>query len=486
MTHTMTLSQILSDVPEAACATPDVAVSGVAYDSRRVAPGDVFFCVTGFAHDGHDHAADAVERGAVALVVGHPVLDVSGVPQVIVPDVRLALALAAARAAGMPSRRLALIGITGTNGKTTTTYLMDSVLREAGHVTGLIGTVETRIGETRESAGRTTPESADLQRLLARMVDAGVTAATMEVSSHALDLHRVAGTEFAVAAFTNLSQDHLDYHKTLEEYFSVKRRLFTDVPVGTRVVDVDDPHGRRLAAETGAEITVGMALDADVRAEDVVLGPEGSSFLLVTPVASAQAHVPIPGAFNVANALVAAGCAHALDIDAVTIARGLRHAPQVPGRLERIANECGITALVDYAHTPDGLDKALRAVRSATDGALITVFGCGGDRDPDKRPRMGEVAGSLSDKAIVTSDNPRTEDPVGIILQIEDGLRSAGADYEVEVDRRRAIGMALGLAKPGDAVLIAGKGHEDYQIFADRTIHFDDREIAREELRQLC
>jgi len=477
------LSDILAGVP-AELPSVDPAVTGVAYRSDRVVPGDAFFCISGFTHDGHDFAPDAVARGASAVVVARPMQGVDA-PQAVVPDVRRALALASGVAAGSPSAKMDVIGITGTNGKTTTTYLVEAILRAAGVRTGIIGTVETRIGDERLPAQRTTPESADLQSLLANMLARGVHGVAMEVSSHAIDLHRVDGVRFAVAAFTNLTQDHLDYHNTIEEYWSVKRRLFTEMAPRASVVNVDDPYGRELAEALGDALTVGRAVDAAVRAMEVQLRHDGTSFTLATPVGSVPVHLPLAGSYNVSNALVAAGCALALGVPLETIAEGLAAAPQVPGRLERIDAGQPFSVLVDYAHTPDSLSKALGAARRFTDGRVITVFGCGGDRDPDKRPMMGRAAGEAADLAIVTSDNPRSEDPVSIILQVEDGLKEVAADYEVEVDRRRAIRRAVALACPGDTVLIAGKGHEDYQIFADRTIHFDDREVAREELGRL-
>lgn len=458
----------------------DLDVCGVAYRSDKVSEGDAFFCIRGFAHDGHDFAADAAARGAVAIVAERPT-GVS-IPEFLVDDTRVALARASAEAWGHPSQTIDVVGITGTNGKTTTTYLVDSILRAAGRTTGLVGTVETRVAGERLPSSRTTPESTDLQRLLVRMLDAGASACSMEVSSHAIDLHRVDAMHFAVAAFTNLTQDHLDFHHTIEEYYSVKKRLFTDLDVGRRVVNIDDPFGVGIANELGECITVGRSAEASVRSQDESLGERGSTFTLTTPEGSGQVRLPLAGAYNVSNALVAAGCGLALGIELDLVVRGLESAPQVPGRLERI--DCGQPFLVavDYAHTPDSLDKAISAVREITGGRVITVFGCGGDRDPDKRPMMGRAASKASDHVVLTSDNPRSEDPVGIILQIEDGLRGGAATYEVEVDRRRAITRALTLAQAGDAVLIAGKGHEDYQIFADRTIHFDDREIAREVL----
>jgi len=479
-----TLSALLTDIDATLITGEDPPVSGVAYRSDRVAEGDVFFCIPGFKFDGHAFADDAAARGAAALVVERS-LDVP-LPQAVVSDTRQALAFASARAYGNPTGRMDVVGITGTNGKTTTTYIMDSILRAAGHITGIIGTVETRVAGERLPSARTTPESADLQGLFAEMAERGVSAASIEVSSHAIDLHRVDGVRFAVAAFTNLTQDHLDYHHTIEEYFAVKRRLFSEMDVKHRVVNVDDEYGRLLAAETEGALTVGRSGDAMVRAEDEQLDAVSSRFTLVTPHGSAAVELPLAGAYNVSNALVAAGCALTMGIPLETIVRGLHGAPQVPGRLERIDEGQSFAVLVDYAHTPDSLEQAIAAVRGVTSGRVITVFGCGGDRDPEKRPLMGRAAGEGSDIVIVTSDNPRTEDPVGIILHIEDGLRPTGAVYKVEIDRRKAIATALAEAEAGDSVLIAGKGHEDYQIFLDRTIHFDDREVAREELRARC
>jgi UDP-N-acetylmuramoyl-L-alanyl-D-glutamate--2,6-diaminopimelate ligase len=475
------LPELLTDVALSVPSGADIVVTGIAYRSSAVRPGDVFFCVPGFAHDGHDFAADAVERGAAAVVATRSLPGIR-VPVVIVDDARRALAMASSRFFGRPSDALRIAGITGTNGKTTTAFLLDAILRSAGCATGLIGTIETRIAGVAEPASRTTPESRDLQELLARMVDAGVDAVSMEVSSHAIDLHRVDGIGFAVAAFTNLSQDHLDYHATLEEYFGVKARLLAGVSAGERVVNIDDEHGRRLADSMDVRWTVGTASDASVRASEVRLGPTACSFMLQTPAGSADVTLPLAGAYNVSNALVAAGCAVAMGIGLRDVVAGLESAPQVPGRLERIEAGQDFTVLVDYAHTPDGLASAIRAVRGVTAGRVITVFGCGGDRDPDKRPLMGAIAGQLSDIAILTSDNPRSEDPVGIILQVQDGLAGTAAEHVVEVDRAAAIALALTMARAGDTVLIAGKGHEDYQIFADRTVHFDDREVAREEL----
>ena len=479
------ISELLKGAGPRALSVVDASVSGIAYRSTSVQSGYAFFCIPGFKVDGHDFAADAVSRGALALVVEREVegLDVA---QFLVGSTRAALASASAEFYGHPSRSMKLAGITGTNGKTTTVYLLDAIFRVAEHRTGLIGTVETRIADERHVSSRTTPEASDLEALLADMRDDDVSAASIEVSSHAIDLHRVDSVEFAVVAFTNLTQDHLDYHHTIEEYFSVKRRLFTEFVAGARVVNVDDPLGARMAGEIDGVLTVGRSACADVRAEAEHMTTAGTTFTLVTPHASSVVRFPLAGAYNVSNALVAAGCALSVGIGFDAVVRGLESAPQVPGRLERVDLGQAFAVIVDYAHTPDSLEKAISAVGDVTSGRVIVVFGCGGDRDPGKRPVMGTAAGINADYVIITSDNPRSEDPVGIILQVEDGVRETSAAYEVEVDRRAAIRRALCLAKPGDAVLIAGKGHEDYQIFADRTVHFDDREVATEELQTLC
>jgi UDP-N-acetylmuramoyl-L-alanyl-D-glutamate--2,6-diaminopimelate ligase len=479
------MASLLRGVAPRSLGSEDPVIGGIAYRSDTVSPGDAFFCIRGFTHDGHDYASDAAERGAAALVVERELRDIP-VPQFMVSDTRVALALASAEFFDNPSRMMNLVGITGTNGKTTTTYLLDSIMRAAGHTTGIVGTVETRIAGERIPASRTTPESSDLEALLARMRSAGVTATSLEVSSHAIDLHRVDGLCFSAAAFTNLTQDHLDYHKTLEEYLAVKRRLFTDFDVAASVINIDDPAGADLAAALRGPFTVGLDDTAMVRARNVLLTADGSRFELVADGETADVSLPLAGAYNVSNALVAAGCALACGVSFASVVRGLEEAPQVPGRLERVDGGGSFAVIVDYAHTPDSLEKAIKAVKAVTRGRVIVVFGCGGDRDPDKRALMGTAAGFSADRIIVTSDNPRSEDPVGIILQIEDGLRITGATWDVEVDRGRAIARAIELAEPGDAVLIAGKGHEDYQIFADRTIHFDDREVSRQALEGRC
>ena len=479
----------------------DVEVTGVTYNSRAVEPGDAFFCIPGTSTDGHRFAPDAVSRGAAALVVTHelPELDC---PQFVVDDPREALALAAAQFYGNPSQDIKVVGITGTNGKTTTTYLTEWIAKCAGYTTGLIGTVETRIGDERLASAHTTPESSDLQRLFGQMRDAGAGLAAIEVSSHAIDLKRIYGTAFDVVAFSNLTQDHLDYHHDMETYFGVKERLFTEYESRARVVCVDGEYGRRIVsdcAELGREvITVSVRGDADVYARDVRFSPLGTELTVcydvagkkgavlpegVEPAGEVAVHLHLIGRFNVENALLAFGIGLALGVAPDDIAEALHTVPQVPGRLERVAacEARGFGCLVDYAHTPDAIEKAVACVKDITEGRTIIVFGCGGDRDATKRPKMGRAA-LAADYAIVTSDNPRTEDPEAIIADILPGMTGSEDRYEVVVDRRAGIRRALQIARPGDCVLLAGKGHEDYQIVGTEKHHFDDREVAAEEM----
>jgi UDP-N-acetylmuramoyl-L-alanyl-D-glutamate--2,6-diaminopimelate ligase len=461
-----------------------VTVTGLAYDAGSVAPGAVFACVPGQRADGHDFAADAVGRGAVALLVERP-LDLP-VPQIVVADVRLAMALAADAFFGRPTRELEVAGVTGTNGKTTTAFLLYSVLAAAGRRPGLLGTVEMRVGGERRAVTRTTPEAIDLQRTFRELLDAGDRSCAMEASSHASELKRLVGTRFRALVFTNLSQDHLDFHGTLAAYFEAKRRLFTEPDVdGSRppaAVNVGDPHGRRLAEELrgldGRVLTFGFADDADIRPEDLELTPSATSFraggLSVRP--------RLRGRFNVENVLGAIAAGRLLGLEDEAIVRGVEHVAGVPGRFEAVEEGQPFAVLVDYAHTPEALENVLAEARHLASGRLICVFGCGGDRDRAKRPLMGEVVGRLADVAIVTSDNPRSEEPEAIIEEILAGMNGS---EEVEPDRAVAIARAVERAGEGDVVLIAGKGHEQGQEFRDRTIPFDDREVARDALRRL-
>jgi UDP-N-acetylmuramoyl-L-alanyl-D-glutamate--2,6-diaminopimelate ligase len=456
---------------------PAVEISGLAYASGSVAPGYLFFCVRGFKADGHDYAPDAVERGAAALVCERPLG--LGVPEVIVEDARAAMGPAAARFNGDPTTELRVVGVTGTNGKTTTTYLIRAILEAAGISTGLLGTVTSIVGGQEEAVERTTPEAIDLQRNFRRMLDGGDAACAMEVSSHALELGRAEGIHFASRVFTNLTQDHLDFHPDMEAYYLAKRRLFDGD--GPAIVNVDDEYGRRLAGELPAAITYAIDREADYRALDVEFDPGGSRFTCATPEGEVRIDTRLPGLFNVSNALAAAAAARSLDVPLDTVVAALAEAGRVPGRFEPVDEGQRFTALVDYAHTPDSLENVLRAARQITRGRLHVVFGAGGDRDSAKRPLMGRAASELADRVIVTSDNPRSEDPESIVDQI---LTGTGPDAEREVDRRRAIELAVASAEPGDVVVVAGKGHEQGQEFeGGRKEPFDDATVVREALR---
>ncbi len=456
----------------------------LAYDSRRVRAGTLFFCVPGEKVDGHEFAGAAIEAGAAALVVERELgVDVA---QVVVPDARAAMAPMAARFYGEPTKELKVVGITGTNGKTTTAFLLREILEAAGMRCGLLGTVKQVVGGAEEEVERTTPEAVDLQGTFRRMVDGGDVACAMEVSSHALALHRCDAIGFDVALFTNLTQDHLDFHGDMEEYFASKRLLFEMGPE-TAVVNVDDPYGRRLAGEFECVTFSTAGGDADLVAGDVGLTPRGVEFR----VNDVSVQTCLPGDFNVANALGAFAAAMSLGIARDPAAEALSEASAPPGRFEPIDEGQEFTVLVDYAHTPDSLENVLRAARRLGEGRVISVFGAGGDRDKGKRPLMGRAGAELSDLAIVTSDNPRSEDPQLIVTEVAAGGKelepgAERADVEAIVDRREAIAAALSRARPGDTVVIAGKGHEQGQEFeGGRKIPFDDREVAREELRRL-
>jgi UDP-N-acetylmuramoyl-L-alanyl-D-glutamate--2,6-diaminopimelate ligase len=480
-----------------------VEVTDLAYRAGSVSRGGMFFCVRGFSADGHDFAGQAVERGACALVCERAVG--LGVPEVIVEDARVAMPLLASSFFGHPTADLDLVGVTGTNGKTTTTFLLREILERAGRQTGLLGTVHSVVGGEVEPVERTTPEAVDLQRAFRRMVDAADRACVMEVSSHALELRRADASRFDCAVFTNLSQDHLDFHESLEEYFGAKRRLFVGHSTSTPripVVNVDDAWGLRLVEELAAAgnpnaVTFGVDGEADFAAESIELSPTGSRFTCISPAGRADARMPLPGLFNVYNALGAIAAASAVGVGLETALEGVAAAGHVPGRFERIDEGQAFSVLVDYAHTPASLASVLETARELLErsgtGRLLCVFGAGGDRDRDKRPQMGAAARRLGDHVIVTSDNPRSEDPDSIIAAIVEGAERTAAEeplrstLEVEPDRRGAIARALALAEPGDIVLIAGKGHEQGQeLEGGRKVPFDDRDVAREELRGLA
>lgn len=481
------LARAAGDLLSQVAGDENIAISGVSYDSRAVSAGDLFFCIPGATADGHRFAEDAVARGAAALVVEREVAP--AIPQVKVSDARRAMGRIAAAFFGSPADDLALLGVTGTNGKTTTAFLIESILRADGQQTGLIGTIETRVAGQVKPGLRTTPESLDLQGLFAEMRRAGVRGVAMEVTSHALVLHRVEAVRFRAAAFTNLSQDHLDFHRGMDDYFEAKRSLFTPERIERGAVNVDDPYGRKILADARVPLVgFGVSTDADVRAEDISFTPSGSRFTIRTPKGDLDVETHLIGGFNVSNSLAAAAVALQAGIGLDAIEEGLRSLRAVPGRFESIDAAQPFSVVVDYAHTPDSLDNVLRAARGATrEGRVICVFGCGGDRDRGKRSLMGAAAAQLSDVVIVTSDNPRSEDPRAIIDEILEGViahKATGPDV-VTPDRAEAIRAALARAREGDVVVIAGKGHETGQEFADRTIPFDDRVVAREALAEL-
>jgi UDP-N-acetylmuramoyl-L-alanyl-D-glutamate--2,6-diaminopimelate ligase len=454
-------------------------ITDLAYDNRAARPGTLFFCVPGFTRDGHDFAADAVARGALALVVERRLG--LGVVEIQVPSVRAAMAPAAARFYGDPTSSLETVGVTGTNGKTTTAFLVRALFEADGRACGLLGTVKQVIGGIEHEVVRTTPEAIDLQRSFSEMLSAGDRACALEVSSHALELHRADAIHFAAAIFTNLTQDHLDFHPTMEDYFRAKRRLFVESGPSHAIVNVDDPYGRRLAGELPSAITVGIERDAAYRATAVETDAAGSRFVVRTPDADPLALCsPLRGRFNVLNVLGALAAARALGVPADACVEAIRTAGQVPGRFESVDEGQDFAVVVDYAHTPDSLENVLHAARALSTGRLHVVFGCGGDRDRLKRPLMGEIATRLADHVIVTSDNPRSEDPEAIIAEI---LAGAGRDVEHDADRRAAIVAAVSAAQAGDVVVIAGKGHEQGQEFeGGRKLPFDDVTVVREAL----
>jgi len=471
----MTLRDLLGDGPE-------VEVVALAYDNRAVVPGTLFFCVPGFTRDGHEYAPDAVARGAVALVVQRPLG--LGVPELLVEDVRAAMAVAAARLHGDPTAELPVVGITGTSGKTTTTHIVRHLLEAAGRPCGLLGGVTAVVGGEERSAVRTTPEAIDLQATFRAMLEAGDRACAMEVSSHALTLRRVDGIHFAAAGFTNLSQDHLDFHPDMESYFAAKLRLFDEFDVGCAIVVIDDEWGRRLAAHVQGAVTVSLERPADWQALEHCSGLGGNAFTVRSPAGEAAVDLPLRGRFNTANALVALAAGDALGLGLTEMAAALADVVPVPGRVQAVDEGQGFALLVDYAHKPGALEKVLASARELASGRVLVVFGAGGDRDRVKRPLMGEIAARLADHVIVTSDNPRSEPPEAIIEEILGGVPGGASHVERDSDRRAAIARAVELAEPGDVVVIAGKGHEQGQELAGgRKEPFDDVAVARAALR---
>lgn len=464
-------------------------VKGLAYRSDAVVPGDMFFCIVGLKVDGHSFAQDAIDRGAKFIVVERKLYlaETDDVTLIVVNDSRKAMAHAAARFYGAPSRSFSLVGVTGTNGKTTTTYLVEQIARAAGLKTGVIGTVGIEIAGKRFKAEHTTPESPDLQKTFAAMRDARCDVVAMEVSSHALDLLRTWHAEYAVTAFSNLTQDHLDYHHTFQAYFEAKARLFSSDYPAKRVICIDDKWGRELLRRCSAAddwvITTGFDTSAQIHPVSVELTGDCTHVVLDVRGKRVEFTYPLVGRFNVENVMCAYAIGLALGIRQDAIVKALSEAPQVPGRLERVkaSADGGVAVFVDYAHTPDALAKAISSIKALTSGRTIVVFGCGGNRDASKRSIMGRTSLD-ADFAVVTSDNPRNEEPDAIIADIVSGMGESDGLYEVVPDRRSAIARAIQLAEPGDSVLIAGKGHEDYQIVGDTVLDFDDRKVAAEEL----
>ncbi|MEI6570181.1 MAG: UDP-N-acetylmuramoyl-L-alanyl-D-glutamate--2,6-diaminopimelate ligase [Actinomycetes bacterium] len=487
----MQLSEILVDVEVDRVIGPlNLEVRSIVDDSRRVTPGALFAAIPGSSVDGHDHAAEAVRRGAVALLVERELN--SAATQIQVGSVRRSVGPVASVFEGRPSASMNLLGVTGTNGKTTVSYLLESIATAAGKSAGVIGTLGARIDGDELPVGFTTPEAADLQRLLGTMRDRGVETVALEVSSHALAQSRVDGTRFKVACFTNLTHDHIDFHGSMAEYFSAKARLFTRAFTNRAVINLDDPVGLDLETRaTGAGVSVltyGLGSNSDVTATDIEVGATGTDFTVVGRASGGESrvHINLLGRLNVSNALAALTTAFSADIPLESALEGLANLRRVPGRLERVDAGQQFAVLVDFAHTPDALATVLRDARAlARGGRVIVVFGCGGDRDSLKRPLMGAAAGAHADIAIITSDNSRSENPQAIADAVELGIRSSLASYQIDLDRRRAIGVALELAGPDDVVVIAGKGHETSQTSMGVTHEFNDVEVAEEILRDM-
>jgi UDP-N-acetylmuramoyl-L-alanyl-D-glutamate--2,6-diaminopimelate ligase len=484
----MTLRELLSGLnTRRVAANLDVEILGLAYDSRQVSAGSIFFAIRGTRLDGNRFVPKAIAKGAAAVVSALGPIEAIALPWIQVDDERAAMAAMAAKFHRNPTKELHLVGVTGTNGKTTTTYIVEAILKAAGKSAAVLGTIEYRGPGFDFAAERTTPEAPDLQKLFRQVADAGWQYAVMEVSSHAIEMKRVAGLQFEVAVFTNLSRDHLDFHGDMESYFQAKRKLFEGLN-GARprvmVLNADDPRYESLRSiDARRAISYGMEVAADIHPIRHQFGWEATDVMFKTPIGELEVRTSLMGKANLFNIGAAIGVGIALDIPADAITRGIQELRQVPGRFEAVSAAQSFRVIVDYAHTDDALEKVLTSAREITSGRLIVVFGCGGERDRSKRPLMGEVAARLSDYAVVTSDNPRSEDPHAIIKEIEQGMKSA--NYRVESDRREAIRIALAQAKDGDTVLIAGKGHETYQTIGTTSYPFDDREVAKELLHEL-
>ena len=483
----MLIKDILKDIDSFEIyGNKNLDISEIVYDSRKAAPGSLFICIDGFNEDGHDYIDNAVNNGSVAVLIEKKLEDYrDDLTYVKVNDSRQAMSYLARTFYDYPLEKLKLIGVTGTNGKTTTTYLIKSIIDQAGFKTGLIGTINVIIGKERLPATRTTPESLDLYRYYHKMFQSGVKYVVMEVSSHALDLKRVQGIKFDAAVFTNISQDHLDYHKSISDYLKAKSRLFKQLKKsGTGIINIDDNYAEDIITATNGDyLTYGLDKGADIKASNIDLNARGVSFS-VNDNKINDINLNLTGRFNVYNSLAAIGATKALNFDEDDIKNGLENIKGVPGRFELIDKGQDFAVVVDYAHTPDGMENVLQTVLEFVKGDIIVVFGCGGDRDQGKRPQMGQIAVKYGDECILTSDNPRSEDPLYILDQIEAGIKKTDFDtpYQVIPDRKQAIYSGVKKAQSEDMVIIFGKGHETYQVFKDKTIHFDDREIARKAL----
>ncbi|MGE4283689.1 MAG: UDP-N-acetylmuramoyl-L-alanyl-D-glutamate--2,6-diaminopimelate ligase [Clostridia bacterium] len=461
----------------------NIEISGIAYDSRKVENDNLFICIKGFKADGHDFISQAIKNGAAAIIVEKEISSLSA-PQIKVNNSREVLALVAAAFYNHPSSKFKLVGITGTNGKTTTTYLIKTILEQQGSKVGLIGTNQNMIGNEVLPAERTTPESLELQKLFADMAEEKVDYVVMEVSSHSLELYRTEGCNFEVGVFTNITQDHLDFHITMENYLKAKTKLFQRCKIG--IINADDRESNYILEHgTCKMMTYSIEEDANIKANNIKVSSKGVEFDIVAPQGEQSIELGIPGKFSVYNALGSIGACLALEVDLQLIQQGLRLAKGVPGRAQVVDLGKDFTVLIDYAHTPDGLENILGAVAEFTQGRVITLFGCGGDRDRTKRPIMGKIAGAISDFCVVTSDNPRTEDPMHIIYQVEEGLKYTGCPYIIIENRRQAIEYVLKNAKKDDVIVLAGKGHETYQEINGIKYPFDENEVVKEILSKM-
>ncbi|WHH58888.1 UDP-N-acetylmuramoyl-L-alanyl-D-glutamate--2,6-diaminopimelate ligase [Petroclostridium sp. X23] len=475
----MRLDKLIKAIePEIVLGDRNVEISGIAYDSRKVNAGDLFVCIKGFKVDGHEFISQAIESGAAAIVSEKEITGLS-VPLVKVNNSRRAMALISAEFYDHPSTKFNLVGITGTNGKTTTTYLIKTILEQQGRKVGLIGTNQNMIGDRILPTERTTPESMELQKLFAEMVIEDVDDVVIEVSSHSLELNRVDGCHFEVGVFTNITQDHLDFHLNMENYLKAKTKLFQRCKIG--IINCDDT-GSTYILENGTckMMTFGIEQGADIKATELEITSKGVGFQTITPEGECRIHLSIPGRFSIYNALGSIGACMALGVDLNDIKQGLKVAKGVPGRAQIVETGKDFMVLIDYAHTPDGLKNILSAVKGFVKGRVVTLFGCGGDRDKTKRPIMGRIAGAMSDFCIVTSDNPRTEDPMQIILQIEEGVKGTECPYIIIENRYEAIEYALRNAQEDDVIVLAGKGHETYQEINGKKYPFDENEIVKE------